>query len=412
MDKMSEQQWKRLDLVKRLDRGLLTVAEAGVIAGITERQMRRVREKVHERGKAALVHGNKGRPPPNRIEEKTRSLVIELFRTKYAGFNDQHFTEKLAEEENIVASRPSIRRWLRAAGLAAARKHRPPKHRARRDRKAQAGLMLLWDGSRHDWLEGRGPLMTLMGAVDDATSELLPGAHFVEQECTVGYLRVLRDVVRERGVPYSIYMDMHGTLKRNDAHWTVQEELSGKQIPTHVGRALEILNIEAIFALSSQAKGRVERQWNTQDRLVSELRLAKVCTLEKANGLLARLLPKSGRRFAIAARDEKPAWRKLLREIDLDRVCSFFYETTVLNDNTVRIAGLLIDIPPGPQRRSYAQARVEVRQLLDGSWRVYFQNQEIARAASTATTELRALKRRKLGATSKAFRKAIRQLTG
>src|SRR2546428_14013768 len=135
--------------------------------------------------------------------------------------------------------------------------------------------MLLWDGSRHDWLEGRGPWLCLIAAMDDATGELLPGGHFVDQECAAGYFRVLRAVVTAHGVPWSIYMDQHGALQRNDDHWTAAEELRGKQDPTQVGQALEALAIAAIYALSPQAKGRVERLWGTlQDRLVSELRLA------------------------------------------------------------------------------------------------------------------------------------------
>jgi hypothetical protein len=122
-------------------------------------------------------------------------------RTRYSGFNDRHFTENLAEVEGIVLSRPTVRRILRQAGIGAARRRLPPRHRRRRERKARAGLMILWDGSRHAWLEDRGPMLCLMGAVDDATSELLPGPHFVEQECTAGYLRVLLAIAQEKGLP-------------------------------------------------------------------------------------------------------------------------------------------------------------------------------------------------------------------
>jgi hypothetical protein len=121
--------------------------------------------------------------------------------------------------------------------------------------------------------------MCLMGAIDDATSELLPGAHFVEQECSTGYLRVLRDIVLEKGVPLSAYMDRHGSLKRNDKNWTLEEQLAGRQEPTQVKLALDDLGIQALYALSPQAKGRLERVWGTlQDRLVSELRLGQAST--------------------------------------------------------------------------------------------------------------------------------------
>ena len=258
--------------------------------------------------------------------------------------------------------------------------------------------MLLWDGSRHDWLEGRGPWLSLVGALDDATSALLPGAHFVEQECAAAYLGLLQAIVAECGVPWSIYMDRHGALKRNDDHWTLAEELRGRQDPTQVGWALEALGIEAIYALSPQAKGRVERGWGTlQDRLVSELRLANAATAVEANAVLARYRLEHNRRFAVPPQDRSPAWRPRPRGLDLARVCSFRYEATVLKDNTVRLSGLVLDIPPGPGRRSYADRRVEVRQLLDGSWRVYAGERLIATAPATALTELRARRRRKAG---------------
>ena len=255
---MSEGQWKRWNAVARLTVGKLTVGEAARVLGLSVRQVRRIRRRVAEGGRAGLQHGNRGRVPVNK---------------------------------------------LRAAGVGAVRGRRPPKHRRRRDRKAQAGLMLLWDGSRHDWLEGRGPWLCLVAAIDDATGELLPGAHFVEQECAAGYLRVLRDVVATHGVPWSIYMDQHGALKRNDDHWTLAEELRGAQDPTQVGLALQALGIEAIYALSPQAKGRVERLWGTlQDRLVSELRLAGAATAAAANAVLAQYRPEHNRRFALPRR--------------------------------------------------------------------------------------------------------------
>jgi hypothetical protein len=336
----------------------------------------------------------------NKLPETIRKRILRLRQKIYVDFNDHHFAEKLAAEQTpLRASVSTVRRVLRGAGIAAVRRRRPPRHRKRRDRKPQAGLMLLWDGSRHDWLEGRGPYLCLVGAIDDATGELLPGAHFVDQECSAAYLRVLLTIVRERGVPWSVYMDQHGTLKRNDPHWTLAEELRGEQDPTQVGRALKALAIEMIFALSPQAKGRVERLWGTlQDRLVSELRLAGARTAIQANAVLERYRLNHNLRFAIPAKESAPAWRPVRRGVDLERICSFHYEATVLRDNAVRVGGsVVLDIPPGPRGRSYADKRVEVRQLLDASWRVYFRDEMIAAAPPTLHGELRTLHRRKRG---------------
>jgi hypothetical protein len=256
--------------------------------------------------------------------------------------------------------------------------------------------MILWDGSRHEWLEQRGPMLCLMGAIDDASGEVLPGAHFVEQECAAGYLRVLKTIAEHKGLPWSAYMDRHGSLRRNDEYWTLEEELRGAQEPTQVGRALQALEIEVIYALSPQAKGRVERLWGTlQDRLVSELRLAGATTVEEANAVLETFRADHNRRFAINPADATPAWRRLPRRADLERICSFRYQATVLNDNTVRLAGMIIDIPPGPRKRSYAGVRVEVHQFLDGSWWVYRDDTLVATAAPTSAGELRTLKQRR-----------------
>lgn len=396
---MSERQWKRWDAMARVAAGRLSMAEAATVLGISVRQVRRLRRRVAAAGKDGLGHGNRARAPTNKLGAGVRQRMLRLRRTRYRDFNDQHFTDKLREETPpLVVSVRTVRRVLRAEGIAPMRQRRPGKHRRRRERKAQAGLMLLWDGSTHDWLEGRGPALCLMAAIDDATGELLPGAHFVAHECAAGYLRVLHAVVAAYGVPWSLYMDQHGALKRNDDHWTLAEERRGAQDPTQVGAALQALAIEAIYALSPQAKGRVERLWGTlQDRLVSELRLAGATTTAAANAVLDRYRPDHNRRFMMPARDVVPAWRPLRRGTDLTRLCSFGYEATVLKDNTVRLGGHVLDIPPGPRGRSYADRHVEVRQLLDGSWRVYDGDTVIAIGAATSAQELRAHKRRKYG---------------
>ncbi len=312
---MAEWQWKRWDAVARLGAGKLTLEEAARVLRLSVRQVRRIRRAVERAGRAGLQHGNTGHVPGNKLRGAVRKRILRLRRTKYRDFNDAHFTEKLAEEPApIRVSVRTVRRLLRAGGVPAVRRRRPPQHRRRRDRKAQAGLMLLWDGSRHDWLEGRGPWLCLVAAIDDATGELLPGGHFVAQECAAAYFGVLRAVVTAHGVPWSIYMDQHGALQRNDDHWTLAEELRGKQDPTQVGQALQALEIAAIYALSPQAKGRVERLWGTlQDRLVSELRLARARTIADANAVLERYRPVHNRRFAVPPQDTTPAWRPLRR---------------------------------------------------------------------------------------------------
>jgi hypothetical protein len=180
--------------------------------------------------------------------------------------------------------------------------------------------------------------------------------------------------------------------------------LAGRQEPTQVGLALEALGIRSIPALSPQAKGRIERLFGVlQDRLIAELHLERIKTLEGANRFLKRFVPRFNRRFAVSAKESQKAWREVSRELDLDRIISFRYRSVVGNDNSVRIGGLILDLPPGPHQRSYAKAQVEVRQLLDGSWRVYSQDHLIAKHPSTELRDpVRALghERRIKGASS------------
>jgi hypothetical protein len=204
-------------------------------------------------------------------------------------------------------------------------------------------------------------------------------------------------MLRDYGIPLSIYQDRHSALKRNDPHWSLEEQLRGRQDPTQVGWALKELSIEPIYALSPQAKGRIERLFGTlQDRLIAELQRAGITDIQEANLFLEDFLGAYNRHFSRSAEKPFKAWRPLARGMDIERVCSFRYEATVGNDNTVRLGGIAIDIPPGPWRASYAKARVEVRQLLDGSWRIYYQGNKIAQHEATQLREpLRTLKRSK-----------------
>lgn len=374
---LSQRQLHRLHVVKVTLEGRESERRGAELLGLSVRQMRRLRRKVEREGVKGLVHGSRGREPWNRTSEEVGEKVVRLAREKYQGFNDTHLTEKLVEMEGVKLSRATVRVMLRRARVAAVRRRRPRRHYKRRERRAQEGSLLQWDGSPHRWLGEGGPEWSLVGVMDDATGSFLFGV-FAEQEDAQSYLTILRQVSAEKGIPLSIYMDRHGIFRRNDSHWTREEELAGEQTPTQVGGVLKALGIEPIFALSPQAKGRVERLWGTfQDRLVSEMRLAGIQTREEATAFLnGPFKADFNRRFAKPPKETQAAWRPLPRNLDVDRVCSFRYDAVVGNDNAVRLgAGVILDIPPGPNGRGYARARVEVRQLLDGRWRIYSKDQ-------------------------------------
>jgi transposase len=373
--------------------GKITLKEAGEKIGVSYRQAKRIRRRLRIKGIKGILHGNTGRTPWNRTADWVRQKVLEFSKGLYKDFNDMHFTEKLSEDQKVELSRETVRKLRRRAGIEPKRRRRAPRHRKRRERKAQEGAMVLWDGSPHHWLGPDQPACCLMAAIDDATGKLLV-ARFFPFEGSSGYLWLLREVVKHYGIPLVMYHDRHGSLYRNDSHWSLEEQLAGRQEPTQVGLALEALGIESIAALSPQAKGRIERLFGTlQDRLIAELGLEGLQSLEAANRFLNAFIPRFNRRFALCPRESEEAWRKVPPELDLDRMISFRYHSVVGNDNSVRIGGLILDVPPGPVRRSYAKVKVEVRQLLNGSWRVYYQDQIIARHPSTELRDpVRALK--------------------
>ncbi len=256
----------------------------------------------------------------------------------------------------------------------------------------QAGLLLQVDGSRHDWLQGRGPRMTLVGGIDDA-SGTVTGATFREQEDAAGYLEILRDTARRHGVPAAVYRDRHTIFETSDRALTLEEQLADVRLPTQVGHALDELGIVSIAAHSPQAKGRIERLWGTfQDRLVTELRLAQAKDREAANRVLAAFLPRFNRRFTVAPLDPTPAWRPAHGRAALERICCLKYRRVVANDHTVRAGASILQLPARADHRSYAGTRVELQLRLDGRMVVWDGQRELLAVTAPADAiQLRAL---------------------
>jgi transposase len=388
---MTTREQRRAWVLTRVLKLELTMTEAAEMVGLSERQLWRLRVAFERDGPAGLVHGNRGRRSGRRLPASLRGRIIELRRTTYADINDTHLAELLAEREGIDISRPSLQRILRAAGLASPRRRRPPRHRSRRERMAAEGLLLQLDGSRHDWLEGRGPWLTLVGAIDDATG-IVPAATFRAQEDAAAYFEILASTIADHGLPGALYHDRHSAFAPTSPGPT---EPGAPVELSQVGRALIELGIGSIVARSAQGKGRVERLWGTfQDRLVVELRLAGVTDRAGANELLAGFLPRFNSRFAVPAADPVPAWRPVPPDVRLDRVLVFKYRCKVARDHTIRLDGLSLQLPPGRGGRGYAGRLVEVHVRLDGSIVAFDGSRELAvRAAPPDPVQLRAQRR-------------------
>ncbi len=284
----------------------MRVDEAAQVLGVSERHMWRLLAAYRKNGAAALAHGNRGCRPANMIPEKIRERVIELARTRYQGLNHCHLTELLAEGEDLFLARSTVRSILVGAGMRSPRHRRPPRHRVRRERLPQEGMLVQIDGSPHNWLEERSPL-SLIIAIDDATGTI-PWALFREQEDSHGYFLLLWGIIERRGIPLALYSDRHAIFQQRRRAGRSPEE----QEPTQFGRAMGELGVSPIFARSPQAKGRVERVGGTlQDRLVAELRLAGASNISKANDVLWDYLPRHNERFGVPPAQPGSAYRPL-----------------------------------------------------------------------------------------------------
>jgi transposase len=367
---------KRVYVIQQVQDHQLTGRQAGERLGISVRQVWRLIAKYREQGAAGLVHGNRNRAPNNRLSETVRARIRALAQAEYQDYNDSHFTEELVEQHGLEVSRSTVRRIRREAGQKSPRKRRAPRHRSRRERKEKAGMLLQTDGSRHDWLEGRGAWLTLIAYIDDATNEVL-GASFRDEEDAAGYFWGLREICLRRGIPAAIYADQH-TIFQSPTKTTIEQELIGEPPRSQFGRLLDELGIELIAARSPQAKGRIERLWETlQDRLVKALRKAGAGNRAEANQVLASFLPKFNQHFTVEPAQSRTAYVPWPKEYRTRDFFCFKHTRTVTNDNTIPFNGHRLQIPPGPKGRSYAKAKVDVLQHLDGRLQVRYQGQSL-----------------------------------
>jgi transposase len=395
---LSKKEVHRAHALQQVAQKKLSLSEAATLINLSYRQAKRLNRRYLAEGLAGLAHRTRGRPAANALDPALETRILELRQQIYQDFNDTHFTEMLREVEGISVSREKIRQLLRRAGISPKRKRRPPRHRSRRERRSTVGIMMQWDGSPHRWFGPQHPPCCLLSAIDDADSRLL-AALFAPTESAVAYMHLLDMVLKNHGAPLSIYQDRHVIHKRIDDHWSLEEQLNGVRYPTHLGRILGDLNIRTISAYSPQAKGRVERGFGTlQDRLIAELQLHGIAEIEKANQWLEEVfILRYNSRFAKNPTKTGSAFRRIPKHQRYLKI-AFAYEAIVTNDNCVNLRGLIIDIPPGPYRRSYAKAKVLVKQHLDGKWTVWYQNKKIATHPSTPITEpLRSWKRREKG---------------
>jgi hypothetical protein len=357
---MSRPEIDRMHVLRDVMAERITVNEAAQLLRITRRQVFRILKAYHAGGPAALVSSRRGKPGNRSYPAALRTEVLALITANYADFGPTLACEKLSERHGIHLGVETIRRWMLAEGLWQDRKQRlKPVHqpRCRRD---CVGELIQIDGSEHYWFEDRGPPCTLLVYIDDATSRLMH-LKFVETESTFDYFRSTREYLETYGKPVAFYSDKHATFRVNKVGAT------GGDGMTQFGRALHQLNIDIICANAPQAKGRVERANGTlQDRLVKELRLAGISTVEAGNAFLPAFMADFNRRFAKTPFSDKDLHRPLTEHDELDDVFAWQEERTISRSLTLQYDQVLFILEPNETTLSLARQRVTVYDYPDG----------------------------------------------
>ena len=337
---LTQREQARLQVLNSLLAGHMTIDQAATLMGVSTRHTRRILAAYREEGAAALSHGNRGLRATNATPETTKAEVLRLARSRYSETNHTHLSELLREREGIDIARTTLRRILAGAGVKSPRRRRPPQHRVRRQRMPREGMLIQVDGSHHRWLGHHVSPFALLLAVDDATG-IVVNALFCEQENTRDYLLLMRGLLQRYGIPVALYTDRHSVFKNVPGSGLARA-------PTQFSRAMDELGIQMVFALSPQAKGRVERTAGTlQDRLVTELRLAGATTIEEANVVLKDFLVRFNTRFGVVAQHPEVAYRPLEPDACLDSVLCFRHSRKVARDNTVKYRWRTFQLLPG-----------------------------------------------------------------
>ena len=370
---MSKKEIRRVNVMEKIVEKRITQIEAAEILGISDRQVRRQVKKFRRKGIIGLVHGNRGKPGNRRYPEKERAKVLKIFHRDYRDFGPTLGSEVLLRENKLAVHHNTLRRWLLSEEDKYKWQRKERAHRKWRERRANFGEMVQMDGSHHDWLEGRGPELVLMGYVDDATGEKF--GKFYLYEGTVPALDSFKEYVCTYGIPMSVYLDRHSTYKTTRKE-TIFEELRDDKALTQFERAMGELGVKVIHAHSAPAKGRVENMFKTfQDRLIKEMRLAKINTLDEANEFLKDYLTVYNKRFRKPAKNSGDLHRKRPSKYDLDKILCKKGTRILRKDSTIVYGKKLLLITNKISRRA---REIQIEERLDGSIKLEYKDQYLS----------------------------------
>ena len=365
----TQEELKRLHVIQKVLEGGIKQVEAAEILSLSSRHIRRVVKRIKQEGHRGIVHRSRGRPSNRKIPDELKEKVIKLYRASYKGFGPTLASEKLLERDGVSISDETLRGWLIEAGDWKKVRNRR-RHRQWRERKGHRGEMVQIDGSHHTWFEDRGEPCVLMGYIDDATGDVF--GRFYDYEGTMPAMDSFKRYIRKRGLPLQVYLDGHSTYK-STAKPTIEDELEGVEPLSEFERALKELGVEVSHAHSPQAKGRIERLFRTfQDRVIKEMRLRGVKTLEEGNRFLEEYLPLYNKRFSVRPREKDDVHRPLPRGMDLHAILCIKTERTLRNDFTVAHNHKLYQIEDATKA-----SKVIVQDRMDGSMRITYQGQAL-----------------------------------
>lgn len=377
---LSKKELKRIKVLDRVESGVLSVLKGAEDLGISERQLRRLRNRYRQYGERGLIHGNRDRKPKHTLSEELRIEVARLYDEKYSDSNFTHYSELLAEHEGIHLSESTVGRILRSSGHKSKRRRkRPPKKHQRRERRSQAGMLWQTDATPFEWLGSGFGRFALHAAIDDATG-IVVGARFTRNECAEGYALAMQEGIKRYGVPMGLYSDKHTIFRSPNEKLTAEQELDGERIPlSNFGKAMVELHIEHIKANTPQAKGRIERLWGTlQDRLPVELRLLGVKNIEEANIALPKLIAGHNKKHAVAPSDAGSAYTQADPAINLEHVFAVRVTRKIGGGNCISYKNSLY-VPAENESVSFnSKITVEVRETYSGEMLIHHNGRSIA----------------------------------
>lgn len=386
--RMNSRILEKWQIIKQVIDGSKPLKHASSELGVCYRQAIRIKKSVITNGIRGLVHGNTGKKPANTIEPDVQALILRLSKDDYSGLNDALFTEQILKNHGISVSRETVRKIRRSAGI----KPVFPKRcaNAKQDiAKPREGMKIIWYAMNQKWFGESSCPSCLLAVLDKATFRCLAAGFFPYEESSA-YFLLLKKIILSYGVPHTIVQHNNSILKRQTNDWSIEEELMGYQNPTQVQRALQELNIKAVYISSKRQKCKIEQIFNQlYEAINSEIIKENISDINQGNILLNHFIPDFNRNYAIEPSSVIRAWKPAPTAAEVDKICSFYYETTVKPDNTVAVGDVKIKLHPKWGRLANSGSKVEARRLLDGSWKIYYQKKLIAEHAPAGNNKVK-----------------------